>query len=184
MSRNKFGLATKYGPFIVSYVTGSWIYAEVGEYAPFTYYDGKAHLNDDKPALEYQGKRYTGSIGFNVGRNEAGAPILVVNEQRVHLVRGFATDATPTAKRKIAEAALTALYAYYGANSEAFELALAQAEVEDCERTYGYVACEVRELQTRVVEAEEKLAAESSKRATAIAALNALSFATEPLVAK
>ena len=59
----KFGLETKFGPVIVTMPCGSqYAHAEAGRYAANTYYDGKAHINDDKPALEFRGQEYIGSV--------------------------------------------------------------------------------------------------------------------------
>jgi hypothetical protein len=57
-----FGLETKVGPVIVSMPSGSkYAYVEAGRYAANTYYNGRAHINDNKPALVFRDQEYIGS---------------------------------------------------------------------------------------------------------------------------
>src|SRR4051812_16302940 len=66
-----FGLETKYGPVIVRMQGGpEWASVEAGRYVANTYYDGKAHINDDKPALVFRGQEYIGFINLSRASGE------------------------------------------------------------------------------------------------------------------
>lgn len=159
----EFGLETEFGPVIVRLSGERSAYVEVGRYMPRVLsHNGKAHINDDRPALMFRGQEYIGSA--RLARAEDGTWVHKPSYPGdVFSKRPQWTNAPPTHNARMVEAVAAALVGYLAAHPEVLEQA-----------GEAHRAREVQSLRSNIAELDEKIGELTEERTAAKRALRKL----------
>lgn len=158
----EFGLETEFGPVIVRLSSERSAYVEVGRYMPKVLsHNGKAHINDDRPALVFRGQEYIGSARFE---REDGAWVHKPSYYGdVFSKRPQWTAAPPTHNAQMIAAISTSLLGYLATYPEVLK------QASDAHR-----AREIDSLRSNITDLDKKIKALTDERTAAKRALREL----------